>query len=473
MIYVAVSRGKIEIYDTEAMLSVTKNLVDHWSLTTVGSGWSLGPVSTPYSPYGIGTSVLAVPAYALSKWTGHFSVIVSLVAPAVTAGCVGFIYAICRALQWRPLHAVVAALSFGLLSMAVWYTVELFSEPAVSLCALVIVYGMVRWRQGHRWAPLWIGLAAACALQFRSDSLFTIWIMLAAVPLFVPWRTVRSSRSLALVGAPMALSLGLLIWYNEFRYGKPLIGGYGPEGSFGTPLAHGLRGLLLSPGKSLFVFNPMTLLGVVGLALLFFVPGVRDRPLAVVATLAVVPRILFFSKWGVWDAGAVWGPRFLLPSVAVLSVTIVPVLRATEGRRLASAVTRTGAVLLALWGTFVNVLSVLLPLGEWLSIVGSPALRAQFGIHGLSTLSAQQNAEDFSVRYAPIWGYVTILQHGIGITSADLWAYGNGDVGWILLAFGGILLGAAVVGSRSVPRRAHTAPRSRRSAEARGSDSTT
>jgi len=51
---------RIEAYDTEAMLSVTKNLVDHGSLTTVGSGWVLGPVSTPYAPYGIGVSILAV-----------------------------------------------------------------------------------------------------------------------------------------------------------------------------------------------------------------------------------------------------------------------------------------------------------------------------------------------------------------------------------------------------------------------------
>ncbi len=454
VVYVAVLRGKIEVYDTQAMLSVTKNLVNHASFTTIGSGWPLGSVSTPYAPYGIGVSIVAVPAYVLSKWTGHFPYVVSLVAPVLTACCVSLIYAICRALRWRAVHAVVAALSFGLLSMAVWYTVELFSEPAVSLCALVIVYGMIRWRQGHRWAPLWIGLAAAGALQFRSDSMFTVWIMLAATPLFVPWATLRSPRSLALAGVPMAVSIGLLVWYNELRYDKAFVNSYGPGGGFSTPLAHGLRGLLLSPGKGLFVFNPMTLLGVVGLVLLVVAPGVRDRPLAVVAALAVVPRILFFAKWGVWDAGSVWGPRFLLPSVAVLSVTIVPVLRATEGRRPVGVVVRAGAVLLALWGTFVNVLSVRLPLGEWLGIVADPAWRARLGIHGLDSTAAQANALDFSLRYSPIWGYVTILRHGIGVASADLWSNGHGSVGWALLALGATLLVAAAVGSRSVRVRA-------------------
>jgi len=274
--------------------------------------------------------------------------------------------------------------------------------------------------------------------------------MLAAAPLFVPWTTLRAPRSLALAGAPMAVSVGLLVWYNEYRYGKAFVSSYGPGGGFSTPLGHGLRGLLLSPGKGLVVFNPMTLLGMVGLVLLFVAPGVRDRPLAVVASLAVVPRILFFAKWGVWDAGSVWGPRFLLPSVAVLSLTIVPLLRATEGRRATGIVVRAAAVLLGFWGAFVNFLSVRLPLGEWLSIIADPTWRARLGIHGLNSAAAQANAIDFSLRYSPIWGYVTILRRGVGITSADLWTKGHGDVGWVLLVLGAILLTAATYGSRTV-----------------------
>ena len=356
-IYVAVLRGRIEAYDTQAMLSVTKNLVDHGSLTTVNSGWILGPVSTPYAPYGIGVSILAVPAYAISKWTGHFPVVVSLIAPVITACCVALIYWIARALNWRAIHGVVAALAFGLFSMAVWYTTELLSEPGVTLCVLVIVFGLIQWKQGSRWAALWIGLAAACALQLRADSLFTVWIMLAAAPLFVGWKEIRSRRTLALILTPMGVSVVLLAWYNELRYHRFLVSSYGPGGGFSTPLWHGLRGLLLSPGKSLFVFNPLCVLGVVGLVLLFTNRGVRDRPLAVLGAIAVVPRIVFFAKWGVWDAGSVWGPRFLLPSVAVLSLMIVPVFQATDRRRVAWFVVRFAAILLGLFAAFVNFLN--------------------------------------------------------------------------------------------------------------------
>jgi len=458
-IYVAVLRGRIEAYDTEAMLSVTKNLVDHGSLTTVGSGWVLGPVSTPYAPYGIGVSILAVPAYLISKVTGHFPVVVSLIAPVITAFCVVCIYRIARSLRWRPLQGVASALAFGLLSMAVWYTVELFSEPGVTLCVLVMVLGLIRWSQGSRWAALWVGLAAACALQLRSDSLFTVWIMLVAAPFFVPWKDIRSRRTVATVFVPMAASVGVLIWYNEIRYKKPIVSSYGPGGGFSTPLWHGLRGLLFSPGKSMFVFNPLTILGVVGLVLLFFYPGVRNRPMAVLMAIAVVPRVLFFAKWGVWDAGSVWGPRFLLPSVAVLSVAIVPVFQATDPRRVTGVMMRVAFAFLAIVAGFVNFLSVRLPLGEWLSIISDPTWRARLGIHGLESAAAQANAIDFSVRYSPIWGYVTILQRGIAITSADLWTSGHDLLGWLLLAFGAAAVIGALIGASS-PRGLHSALRS-------------
>src|SRR5687767_3674554 len=80
--YLAVLRGSVEIYDMQAMLAVTKNLVDHGSLATEGAGY---PVEVPWSPYGLAVSILAVPAYVLSKWTGRFDLLVSVISPFLTA----------------------------------------------------------------------------------------------------------------------------------------------------------------------------------------------------------------------------------------------------------------------------------------------------------------------------------------------------------------------------------------------------
>ena len=53
--------------------------------------------------------------------------------------------------------------------MALWSTTELLSEPGVTLCVVVVVFGLVRWRLGRPWAPILVGVGAACAIQFRSE----------------------------------------------------------------------------------------------------------------------------------------------------------------------------------------------------------------------------------------------------------------------------------------------------------------
>jgi hypothetical protein len=450
LIYLAVAQCQFQIYDTQAMMGVTKNLVNHGSLASSGAGFA---VSTNYAPYGIAVSLLAVPAYALSKWTGNFPALGSMVDPLLTALSVVLLYRIARALDWRPGYGVIAAVSYGLFSMAVWYSTELLSEPGVVLCALVIMWGLIRWSQGLAMAPLWIGLAAGCALQFRSDSSFTVWIALLATPLFVPWSVLRAKRTLLLVFGPLVVSLGLLGWYNELRFHKWLVGTYGPHGGFITPLAHGLDGLLLSPGKGLFLFNPLTALGVVGVVLLVIGPArVANRPFGVLCLLLVVPRVLFFAKWSIWDAGSVWGPRFLLPVVPVLSLTLVPVLQATHPRRLTGVAVRVVAVLLAGLAAFVNFLSIRLFYGAWLGATSNPYWRALFHIGGPNTSVGRAAQVDFNVTASPIWGDVILIKHHLANVAGEWWLTGHSLVGWALLAAGGVLLVATAFGARRLPQ---------------------
>lgn len=58
----------------------------------------------------------------------------------------------------------------------------------------------------------------------------------------------------------------------------------------------------MSPSKSIFVINPIALLGLIGLAIFWR----RDRPVAVLFLLLIGPRIFFFAKWDSWDGGVAW-----------------------------------------------------------------------------------------------------------------------------------------------------------------------
>jgi hypothetical protein len=450
-VYIAVFHGRIEVYDTQSMMGVTEHLVNHGSLVSIGGTWH---VDTKYAPYGIADSLLAVPAYALSKVIGGFTIMANVIDPILTAFSVILVFRIARALGWRAFHGFIAAVGFGLASMALWYSTELLSEPGVTLCVLAIMLGIIRWGQGRTWAPLWIGLAAASAVQFRSDSIFTVWVAFIAVPLFVPWAAIWSRRALPLILVPMVVSLGLLGWYNQLRFHKILVGTYGPNGGFVTPLWHGLDGLLLSPGKSLFVFDPLTAMGVIGLVVLFVGrAGVRNRPFGVLCLLLVVPRTLFFAKWGIWDAGVSWGPRFLLPVVPVLTLAVIPVLQATNPRRVIGVVVRLVTALLALAGVLVNALSVRVPYGEWWGAVANPYWRRIFHIHGGMTPAERSAQIDFHLVWSPIWGEILLLRRHKALVNGEWWKTGHGAVGVVLLVAGAVYLVAAAIGSSRRPRR--------------------
>jgi hypothetical protein len=443
IVYLAAMRGRIEVYDTEAMLGVTENFVRHGSLHAAGADYSL---ATVWSPYGIGVSVLAIPAYVLSLVTGHFDIWVSLIAPLVTATCVVLIYKIARALAWTPAQGVIASVAFGLPSIAVWYTLELLSEPEVTLCILLIVLEMVRWRQGNRSAPLILGLALAAAIQFRSDSVLTVGVALIVLPLFVSRQELFSRHALVRMVPPIVASVAFLLWYNQIRFGSLFVFAYGPNDHYDTPLLHGLNGLLISPGAGLFVYNPLTILGVIGVALIIFGPKVeQDRALGLLVLSLIIPRTLFFAKWHSWWGGSTWGPRFLLPVVALLSLMIVPVLRCST-----TAITRTATyVALAVLGgigAFVSFLSARVPLGEWLAVMGSPELRAQFSIHA-RTASQQFDALYFQWSTSPIGGYLRLLGRHIALPSGDLWAYGHGGLGYAIVALGLVCLLVTFVGA--------------------------
>jgi hypothetical protein len=246
---------------------------------------------------------------------------------------------------------------------------------------------------------------------------------------------------------PVIVSIAFLLWYNQIRFGSLLVFGYGPNDGYDTPLFHGLRGLLISPGGGLFIYNPLTVIGVIGAALICFGPKAeRDRALGLLVALLILPRVLFFAKWHYWWGGDTWGPRFLLPVIGLLSLMIVPVMRRSTSD-IARAATYFAMAVLGLFGGFVSYLSARVPLGEWLSVLSSPRLRAELGIQNVRTAAQQFEALYFNWSTSPIEGYLTLMRRHIALQSGDLWAYGHADAGYLIVAFGFLCLLVTCVGA--------------------------
>jgi hypothetical protein len=359
--YLAIEPGSIASYDGRIMAGVGKDLWLHGHLQRLDTV----PVPHPYSPYAIAVSALTVPLWGLQLHTNpHGLGWVLLVNPLLTALTAVGLCGIGRERGWSRRTIFFSVAAYGILTMAGAYATDLFAEPGVSLAVVICIYGLLRWRRHGPAGATWLGAGVALALLFRDDSLFLVAPVLLGVALFVPWRDLLRTwrRWLPWIAVPIAAVLAWDGYYNRVRFGSPLGRPYlGPGFTF--PFWSGLYRQLLSPGKGFFWYDPLLLVALPGLWLLWR----RYRPLAVAVLFLLLARPLFYAGWWDPDGGIAWGPRFLLPDCALLTIPLGEVLdrlgRAARGRAWWARTVAISALSLA--SAVVTLASVWLTYGQY------------------------------------------------------------------------------------------------------------
>ena len=202
-------------------------------------------------------------------------------------------------------EALWTAVVFAL-GTSVWSTSQaLWQHPAavLGLCAALLC--MVRAEADDRWAGR-AGLPLALAVAARYADIALVIVL--AIGVAVRWP--RRIPHLVAWAAPVA---ALVLAYHRVYFGSPLRQGLTPR--FSAPWGEGHLGLLLSPGKGLFVFTPIALIAVAGLlrALRY-----DDRVLAVTGGAAALAHWLFVGRWAEWHGGESWGPRLMTDALPLL-----------------------------------------------------------------------------------------------------------------------------------------------------------
>jgi hypothetical protein len=323
--YVALARGQLTSWDGEIMASVGRSIWQHGSLTKCCRAFGADPSDTSkYSKYGIGYSLAVAPLWGLQlRFAPNGALFLGLANPFLLAGSAVALARTGLILGWRSSTAILTSLAFALLTLAVFASTSFLAEPGVTFGFALAVLGFTTWRADPRRGAAYMGFGIAIAILFRPDSLALSAPLLACLLLarsdrihFSQWR----SWAFNLV-APIAAAFGWTLYYNNLRYGSLTGSGYTSSGDsrgFSTPLLHGLNILLLSPGKSFFVYSPILLLGLPGLYWL-----ARRRPsLAAAIALLSVLRVGFYARWWTPVGGASWGPRFLVPVCVLLAVPL-------------------------------------------------------------------------------------------------------------------------------------------------------
>jgi hypothetical protein len=246
-----------------------------------------------------------------------------------------------------PKISLIAAVILALATPLAAYSAWVFSEPlaaALLLAAAAVLFGDSPELPIVVHRALAAGIFLGAAIWVRPTHVIAVPVFLLAI--FVRQRN-KTGVALYALAAIAGIGIALLLWRNAHLYGSLFEFGYptAAEGgkalnTFQTPLVTGLLGFLLSPGKSIFLYSPPILLAFAGISRLWQ----RDRGLALVAGLTPLVYLLFFATYTQWEGGYCYGPRYLVPALALLGLGVGPALEAASRgvRRLAIAVFAAG-----------------------------------------------------------------------------------------------------------------------------------
>ena len=342
--YVLLFTPDINAIDGEAIAAVSASFVRHGipDVTVIGGRDALLPFDKGrmgstgldgllYAKKGLTPSLVLLPLAALSALLPGLPMraTVMLLNPLVTLATALLLYTIVRGLRFRPRTAFTVALIYGLACLPLHYVRTLYGEPLAALLLLAAVGSVTRSPQtGTRW----LVLAGVCAGLLAGVNM----VYLLALPLLSLYALVlhRSGgwRVLGALLVPALACLALFGLYNAARFGSFTHTGYalGSGEGFRTPLAVGLFGLTFSPFRGLAWFSPVLLLALPGGLLLWR----RERLLTALLGVLCSGVLLTFSLWSSWEGGVVWGPRFLLPIVPLLTLLLAPLVEVAWTRRI-------------------------------------------------------------------------------------------------------------------------------------------
>jgi hypothetical protein len=240
--------------------------------------------------------------------------------------------------------------SFSVSSQALW------QHGPSQLALATALYSLIRSRDEPGWVSL-VGISLAFAVICRPTDLLLVLPLGAYVLLYH-----RPQIGLFVLGGlPPAL---FLLWYNYTYFDNPFFRQYSGA-LWSTPLMEGLSGLLLSPGRGLFVYSPILLGSFFGMALAWRRHG---DPLIRALSMGILPTLLLYGKWISWWGGWSYGPRLLADLTLFLAICLLPCVVRLEAIHLRRRMLRGSRWLflaLALWSIWAHALGAFWDDGRW------------------------------------------------------------------------------------------------------------
>jgi hypothetical protein len=315
-----------------------------------------------YSWYGIGQSLLMLPPDLVGTWIAHWQIfsgygddpaVRSIVVSYCTSILVSVFTALLsfrflRQLRFSVQESVLGVLALLFCTTHLHYTQNMMENNYIMLLTLAGFSFQYDWLRTGSKRALFLGSAA---LGMNLLTRLTTGLDLIAGGIFlllVLWfERVRGHQlwqqfvAYCKIAAPVYAFFVLMDrLYHFYRFGSftntyvslfakeqrlqdPALP---PNFPWSTPFLEGFFGPLFKPEKSIFLFDPLLLLAIVLLLVLWKRLSPEVRAYLVAAFLLLFGYIGFYARYTYWAGDFAWGDRYVSTSVEMVAMLAVPLL---------------------------------------------------------------------------------------------------------------------------------------------------
>jgi hypothetical protein len=315
-----------------------------------------------FSWFGIGQSLLMLPADLAGTWIAHWrifsgyeddpavrSIVVSYstnISVNVLTALIAF--RLLRQLRFSVNQAVAGVLTLLFCTTHLHYTQNMQENNYIMLLTLTGFSFQYEWLRSGSLRALLIG-STALGLNLLTRVTTGLDLIGGAIFLFaVLWfEQVRGralwSRLLAYCKIAVPIHVFFVMverLYSSYRFGSltqtylPIFARESrlqdptlpPNFPWSTPLHEGVLGALFKPEKSIFLFDPVLVVALVLFALLWKRLGGEVRAYAVTSLLLLLGYICFYARYTYWAGDFAWGDRYVSTAVEMVALLAVPLL---------------------------------------------------------------------------------------------------------------------------------------------------
>jgi hypothetical protein len=360
-----VQSGELGTADTMHRLQTT-----HWLWTSEPQVFPneypefglLGRGGELYGWYGIGQSLLMLPADLVATWIAHWKVfsgysddpaVRSIVVSYSTSMLVNVLTALVgfrflRQLRFSVRESVLGLLALMFCTTHLHYTQNMMENNYIMLLTLAGFSFQFEWLRTGSKRALWIG-SAALGLNLLTRLTTAVDLIAAGIfLLLVLWFERVRGREFWIrlleyckVAAPVyACFVVIDRLYQFYRFGSftntyvslfaieqrmydPTLP---PNFPWSTPFIDGVLGPLFKPEKSIFLFDPLLVLAIALLVILWKRLSPEVRAYGATSLLLVLGYICFYAKYTYWAGDFAWGDRYVSTAVEMAAMLGVPLL---------------------------------------------------------------------------------------------------------------------------------------------------